>query len=313
MTGAGRLFRLQVLLGALAVVLLASTAALVIAGSRFAPPSGTAIAAACAHWLSAGGPAALVGLVVLAAAGVAGVLAVRSVRRQLSAGRAYLGALNLGPERAPGCVRYREVESDQPLAFCAGYLRPKIYLSRGALDRLSGPELGALLAHEAYHLRRRDPLRRLVARAAADALFFVPALRRMSERYAALGELAADEAAVVAVCDRGPLAAALLKFAEAEPAPAPAAGVDAERVDHLLGTPGAGSWRLHRGSLVVSLFALASLGLLSVLTLQRVLDPTLAPALLLATGCMVGMVVGPAALAVATVVVSRRALALRRS
>jgi Zn-dependent protease with chaperone function len=309
--GAGRLFRLQAFLGALSVLLLAVTSALVIAGSRSAAPSGTAIARACADWLSAGGPAALVGLVVLAAAGAAGVLAVRSLRRQLGAGRAYLGALDLGQERKLGGIRCREVESDQPLAFCAGYLHPRIYLSRGARDQLSNCELDAVLAHEAYHLRRRDPLRRLVVQAAADALFFVPALRRMSERYAALGELAADEAAVAALSDRRPLAAALLKFAEAEPAPAPAAGVDPERVDYLLGTPGAGTWRLRPGSLVASFFAIALLGLLAVLIAQRVVDPSLAPALLLATGCMVGMVLGPAAVAVATVVVSRRALALR--
>lgn len=312
MNGADRLFRLQVLLGSVAGFLVLVAAGLVIAGTRLALPSGPAVAGACAHWLASGGPAALVGLAVLAAAAAVGLLAARSIRRQLHAGRAYLASLDLGRERELAGIRYREVDFEQPLALCAGYLRPRIYLSRGALDQLSGSELAAVLAHEAHHLRRRDPLRRLVARVAADALFFIPALRRMSDRYAALGELEADQAAVDAGRGRSPLAAALLKFADTEATPAPAAGVDPERVDHLLGIPGAGSWRLPRSSLVLSLFAIASLGLFTALVLQRAIDPSLAPAVFVATGCMIGMVLGPAAVAVATVVLSRRALALRR-
>jgi hypothetical protein len=313
MKGARRLFRIQALIGGAAAFFVLASALLVIAGTHVAWPSGAAIARACADWLAAGGPAALVGLVVLAATGAIPPLSVRSIRRQLAADRAYLAEFEPGPERTNGTVRFRELRSERPLAFCAGYLRPTIYLSSGAIERLSGEELAAVLAHEAHHLRRRDPLRRLASRVAADALFFVPALRRMSERQAELGELEADQAAVAAIRDRRPLAAALLKFDDPTPSTATAAGVDPERVDHLLGVPGAGAWRLRRLSILASAAVVPALALLAVLLARGAIEPGLAPAMLLATGCMVGMVVGPAAVAVAAVMLSRRALAVRRS
>ena len=116
-------------------------------------------------------------------------------------------------------------------AFCAGLLRPRIYVSTGALRALGSDELGAVLAHESHHARRRDPLRMLVARALGDALFFLPGMRRLSQRYGALAELAADEAAVKASGTQ-PLASALLAFERSDAA---AVGLAPERVDHLLG------------------------------------------------------------------------------
>lgn len=98
---------------------------------------------------------------------------------------------------------------------------------------LSHEELDAVIAHESHHARRRDPLRLLVARSVAADLFFLPVMRRLAERYAAMAELAADEAAVGAT--RGPraLASALLAF-DAHPSPA-VVGIAPERIDHLLG------------------------------------------------------------------------------
>ena len=134
------------------------------------------------------------------------------------------------------------VEEAQPQAFCAGFLRPRVFLSTGALRHLGQDELGAVLAHEEHHRARRDPLRIALARVFSHAFFFLPVLRRLSDRYCAMAELAADDAA--ARVSRGggaTLASALLSFS-ASAHPQGAVGIAPERVDHLLGrTP---SWRL---------------------------------------------------------------------
>jgi Peptidase family M48 len=123
--------------------------------------------------------------------------------------------------------RVTVVGDRRPLAFCAGLVRPALFVSDTALARLREPELRAVVEHEAHHARRRDPLRLLAAQTAADAFGFLPPLRGLAVDAAALADLAADQAAVAAVGSRAPLAAALLALEE----PAP------ERVDHLLGRP----------------------------------------------------------------------------
>ena len=90
-----------------------------------------------------------------------------------------------------------------------------------------------------------------------DALFFIPALRDAERRYAALAEVAADEAAVRRAGPR-PLAAALLHFGARGDG---ALGIAAERVDHLLGA--APRWRLRPSLLVSGAVALVGVAILS--------------------------------------------------
>jgi Zn-dependent protease with chaperone function len=118
------------------------------------------------------------------------------------------------------------VAGQQPLAFCAGLLRPRVYVSQGACSALGEDELAAVVEHESHHARRRDPLRILIARAVGDA-YSIGALPRREQ---ALAELAADAAAVRS---RGaaPLASALLAFH------GDAAGIAPERVDRLVDPP----------------------------------------------------------------------------
>ena len=138
------------------------------------------------------------------------------------------------------------VHDRRPLAFCAGLLRPALYVSDAAMARLGEHELRAVVEHEAHHARRRDPLRLVAAQTAADAFGFLPPLRGLARSTAALADLAADQAAVAAVGSRAPLAAAMLALQE----PAP------ERVDHLLGRPLA---RVASGVLAVAIVAAAAL------------------------------------------------------
>lgn len=308
---ASRLYRVHLALAAVGLAMLLGAGALALAGLQLRPPSATAIAAACDRWLAAGGPAALLALGVAALAAASLALGLRSAARQVRASRRYLAALPHPEEEewvhGEPC---RVVESAAPTAFCAGYLRPRIYLSRGALERLGADELRAVVAHERHHARRRDPLRLLVARALAAALFFIPLLRRISERYEAIGELAADEAAVRDLHRRGPLASALLKIGESGPTSAPVVAIAPERVDHLMGDPDAGRWQLPRSLAGRSAVALAALGILVALSWQ--IEPAPQFPILLAAGCMAGMIGGPMALGVGALVLSRRALLARR-
>jgi Zn-dependent protease with chaperone function len=93
-------------------------------------------------------------------------------------------------------------------AFCAGLLRPRVFVTGGMVAALADEELEAVLVHEAEHVRRRDPLRRLAGRAAADVLFWLPLVGWWSRRRLVDAELAADRAAISRV-GRSPLARAL--------------------------------------------------------------------------------------------------------
>jgi hypothetical protein len=129
------------------------------------------------------------------------------------------------------------IADEHPRAFCAGLLRPRVYVSTGAMALLDEVALGAVLAHERHHARRRDPLRFAGGRVIARALFFVPGLRELVRRQRALAELSADESAMNAAPEyRSALARAMLSFAERS-RPEDPTGIDPERVDHLLGEP----------------------------------------------------------------------------
>ena len=179
------------------------------------------------------GRLAMLGLGLLGTVALA--RAVRSTVGQIRPVRRLMRSAPILGEREIGHQRIRVLAGTRVLAFCAGFLRPHIYISRRALERLSEAQLAAVLAHEAHHARRRDPLRQAALTVLADSLFFAPGLRHLERRYRELAELAADEAAITSVGSASPLAAAILKFDDG--AAQGMVGVAAERVDHLLGHP----------------------------------------------------------------------------
>ena len=161
----------------------------------------------------------LLPFVVLVAGGLA--LASRSLARQLLAShrlacRVRELALTLPDELTRAVVRAglggRVVLLDAPesFSFVYGVLSPRVAVSRGLLDRVSGRELRAVLEHERYHVCNLDPLKIVLVRALSAALFFLPALDTLCARYVAARELAADRRAV-ALCGRRPLVGALLQ------------------------------------------------------------------------------------------------------
>jgi hypothetical protein len=289
MASARRVWALQLavaLVGAAATV-----AALLVSVSRidFSVPSLGELAAACQRYAVPDVRPASVLVLVLGSVGLATVvLSVRAVVRQLRAGRRFeRGLAVLGP--VPGMARAQVVDHDEPQAFCIGLLRPRIYVSRAALELLDEDERAAVLAHEAHHARRRDPLRLLVARALADGLFFLPAVRRLPERYASLAELAADEAATAVHGGRRALASALLAFDE-HPSPA-AVGIAPERVAHLVGQRP--RWELPTLLLLGAAATIGALIAVTVRVAEATEHATVGLPALVAQACMLAMALGP--------------------
>jgi hypothetical protein len=285
-SSASRFYRFSVGLavaGALATLVILSVA---LSSIEFAPPSLGALASACQQFFfpdpSAG---ALLALSLTALSLTVLVLAARSLARQLRGHRRFLSRLS--PLATASIAESPVIVFEDPLpqAFCAGYLRPRIYISSGAVGRLPGAQLEAVVAHERYHARRRDPLRILLARVLGDCLFFMPVLRRLADRYGALSELAADEEAVRRA-GAGTLAAALLAFGE-RGSPAVVVGIARERVDHLLGE--GPRWELPVSLLAGSLVAIVVLTAVALGTAPMMSSASPNLPMLLAQTCMAAM------------------------
>jgi len=192
-------------------------------------------------------------LLAFAALGAAVLVVIaRATIRHLRAHHRLVGALPVVGAHRDATV----IEAREPLAFCAGWLRPRVYVSTAVLDRLSDTELVAVLAHEQHHGVLRDPLRLAVGRVLCTALFFLPILRPLHDRYADEAEITADAAALAASDGAsGPLASAMLALA-ATPAGG-VVGISPERVDVLLGHAPP-SWRTPRLLLVTALATIAA-------------------------------------------------------
>lgn len=191
-------------------------------------------------------PAALVFiLAALALANGAALAAVRFVRTLRGNHRLDTCARPLPPRLALAGRRLalegRLTYLDHPgaAAYCYGFIRPRVAITSGLLGRLDDQELLAVLAHERYHLRRRDPARYLVVDALAAAAFMFPAAAALRYRLETRVEVAADRAALAATSP-GALAGALLA---ALPGPkvviVGGAGLSATeaRIAHLAGHP----------------------------------------------------------------------------
>jgi len=241
--GLGLLATLQALIGAYRSIRVGPTAGhhLVVLGLRLTYPRVNVAGAV---------------ILVLACAGVVVIVractaALRLIRTQ----RRFLGELSVrGP--LPGQDQVIVFDHLRAQAFCAGYWRPRVYVSTATVDALTPAELQAVIAHEKEHREHRDPLRIASARVLGHALFFLPVLRRLVERYAELAELRADAAAVRASeGDRAPLASALLAFGLTTH---PGLGIAPDRIDHLLGQQIAS--RTPRAWILLAVLTLALIG-----------------------------------------------------
>jgi Zn-dependent protease with chaperone function len=156
-------------------------------------------------------------LLVLATCGIA--LGLGSLFRQLLMTLALIRSLVARrvhtPERVAAIARELAIDGrvdvvadPRPFSFTYWFRRPRICVSTALVRRLSADELRAVLVHERYHLRHRDPLRLVVARYFAAGLYVVPVVDELAAFYALQKEIAADDEAVRLV-GVAPLARAL--------------------------------------------------------------------------------------------------------
>lgn len=129
-------------------------------------------------------------------------------------------ALGRAAQQAGLDLRHLRLVRGLPMpALTSGWLAPRVIVAADLPERLSGEELTAVLAHEAVHLRRRDPLRLFALRALAALLFWLPVLRRLAADLEDEIEITADDE--VATRLALPLASAVLKLGGGAVDPAP--------------------------------------------------------------------------------------------
>jgi Zn-dependent protease with chaperone function len=125
-----------------------------------------------------------------------------------------------------------------PVVAIVGVWRPRLYIARRVLQALTPEELQAVLAHEAWHVREGDNVKRWLL-ACTPAIGFRPLAARLERQWEEAMEIEADRGAGGAL----ELASALVKTARLAPAGAdlriPAAafhggGSIARRIDRLV-------------------------------------------------------------------------------
>lgn len=200
--------RRLVVLGVLAAVPVACLST--VAGCRMAGPCSWIPTQGTFWWSTAFVPPLLVILASALAWTLRFCLMALRTKREL----ARLPRVSVPPKlvrtaKAVGLDRIDCVRGGSLVAFCAGIVRPTVFISEAAVAGLSDSELLAVLHHEADHARRHEPLRRAARTAAAEVLTFLPIVGWWSERQIARSELSAD-AAAERVVGRSALAGALL-------------------------------------------------------------------------------------------------------
>ncbi len=87
------------------------------------------------------------------------------------------------------------IESKELFAFCYGFIRPKIFMSKSLFKRLNNKELKAVLKHEKYHLENKDSLTMLFAFLARPLFIFLPLMQDLTKYYKLKREISADKEA----------------------------------------------------------------------------------------------------------------------
>jgi hypothetical protein len=245
-----------VALGAAGLLICVAALGAAVRSVRVAPAGAHRLTVAGLHFTYPEADAA--GVVVFALAALGAAVLLVALRAAVGHARAHRRLIRALPVTGalPGYPAVHVVDLATPMAFCAGWLRPRVYVSVGVLRRLEDDELAAVLAHEHDHRTLRDPLRLAFGAVLSQALFFLPVLRPLHERYGDVAELRADAAAKDALDGAaGPLASAMLVFGTSPSGGV--VGISPERVDSLLGRTTA--WRAPRLALIAGLVTLAVL------------------------------------------------------
>jgi Zn-dependent protease with chaperone function len=122
-----------------------------------------------------------------------------------------------GGAAAGGETPVLTLDSPDADCFSLGLVQPLIVCTQGLRALLTAPELAAVLAHEAAHVRSRDALAELWLRFVTDAWLWLPSTHYYLRQARASRELTCD-AWAAATHGRGVLTAALAKLAAVQQA-----------------------------------------------------------------------------------------------
>ncbi len=93
-------------------------------------------------------------------------------------------------------LQVKVVDYTQPLAFTYGFIHPQILVSTRLITLLQPKELEAVLEHEYYHYRHRDPFKLSILLSLARVFSFLPISQKLYERYSIKKEIEADSFAI---------------------------------------------------------------------------------------------------------------------
>lgn len=182
-----------------------------------------------------GSSLAALGLLLAGVALTRALRALSATRRLVAEWRRDAEPIALPGQPAPAYV----IAHAFPVVAVVGVFRPRLFIARRVLQALTPEELQAVLAHEAWHVRTGDNVRRWLM-ACAPSIGFSRLAARLEREWEETMEIEADRGAGGAL----ELASALVKTARLAPAGAdlrvPAAafhggGSIARRIDQLVG------------------------------------------------------------------------------
>jgi Zn-dependent protease with chaperone function len=124
----------------------------------------------------------------------------------------------------------RVVQADAPVLLCEGVRHPALVVSPATIERLSGDELDAAVAHEMAHAVHRDPAWSYALIVVRAALFFNPAVQWVARAMVDDLESRADQAAVRATGGAAALARVIRKLFDTSHPPPPDGDASFERV-----------------------------------------------------------------------------------
>ncbi|MFE9763137.1 M56 family metallopeptidase [Streptomyces sp. NPDC005808] len=182
---------------ALSMTLSAAAAWMVVRGQVFGPAPHAVVDA---YALSTGSPWAAATAVALACGGVwTAAMLVREIagartRRRQSRSELLLRAPLL-PGEEPAADRLVVLEGVRPDAWWLPGAAPRLVVTTGALRRLKGPQLDAVLAHEQGHARARHDWLLHCSGALANGFPQVPVFAAFRDEMHRLVELSADDMA----------------------------------------------------------------------------------------------------------------------
>ncbi|WP_187274087.1 M56 family metallopeptidase [Paenibacillus sp. N3.4] len=106
-----------------------------------------------------------------------------------------------------------------PIALTLGIIRPRIILSTALLELLEEDELQAVLEHERFHLKHRDPLAIFLLSMLAISMWYIPLYRWVLDKYKIIIEIMADQFALSRIHHVTDLGGALIKMLKQGQAP----------------------------------------------------------------------------------------------